>query len=91
MAPKGLQAAARIDTAPKEPVIEAAYGESNRALFELIGKVIDDYPYPGAVRGVAAAASPIREAAVIYGVAGTPAGTRPSATNALKMVRATIS
>ena len=63
LAPKGLQAAARIDTVPEEPAIEAAYGESNRALFRLIGKDIDDYPYPGAARGAAAPGSPHHETA----------------------------
>ncbi len=65
LAPKGLQAASRIDTAPEEPAIKAAYGESNKALFRLIGKEIDDYPYPGAARGAVATDSPIHEAAAV--------------------------
>jgi hypothetical protein len=58
LAPKSLQAAARIDAEAEVPIIEAAYGESNRALFGLLGKDIDDYPFPGAGGGAAATDSP---------------------------------
>ncbi len=48
LVPEAVSGLAEIETESQKPVIEAAYGESNQALFRLLDRDIREYAYPGA-------------------------------------------